>query len=91
MELEESTFLTSDYTENYTVYRLYKATAIKTVWHWHKNINIDQWNKVESPEINPCTCGYLLIKEARIYNGAKTASSINGAGEMGQLRVKERN
>ena len=28
-------------------------------------------------------------KEARIYNGAKTASSINGAGKTGQLHVKE--
>ena len=31
----------------------------------------------------------FLTKEARIYNGAKTASSINGAGKTGQLRVKE--
>jgi len=31
----------------------------------------------------------FLTKEARMYNGAKTASSINGAGKMGQLPVKE--
>ena len=30
----------------------------------------------------------FLTKEARIYNGAKTASSTNGAGKTGQLHVK---
>ena len=81
MELKESGSLTWYYTTKLNCQRV-----------WLQNRNKDQWNRIESPEINPLICGQLIYNKGdKNYTMEKRVYSVWGAGKTGQLHVKEWN
>ena len=81
MELEESGSLAPDYTT--------KLQSSKQSGTGKKTRNVDQQNRIEGPEINPCAYGQLVYNKRgkNIYTGEKTVSSISGAWIIGYLHA----
>jgi hypothetical protein len=55
----------------------YRAIVIKTAWYWYSDKQVDQWNRIENPEMNPHSYDHLIFDKGTKANQWKRDSIIN--------------
>lgn len=61
----------------YEILKHYKASIIKTAWCWPIDRQIYQWNRMESPELDPSTYRNLLCDKGKIRAITPTIHKIS--------------